>query len=115
MAEKEMGDIILRWFQIARVGGLVLPDGWFGRPYDNTHQLTHLEIWSHKLLIELDDQLLLIFTDIKKVRIENSELLLTDFVQLVFDYQEYVNLSPHARVYKDGEVRLIPLGGPPGQ
>ncbi len=42
------------WFKIYGGGGLVTPEGWFGRPYDNIHQLTYLEFRLSKLIIELD-------------------------------------------------------------
>lgn len=31
---------VLTFFADFNVAGLKLPDGWFGRPYDNLHQLT---------------------------------------------------------------------------
>jgi hypothetical protein len=108
MIDKQSVETIQHWFDQAKVGGLVLPDGWFGRPYDNFAPLSYLALRPHKLLLEQDDQLLLIFTELGEVRIESSELILTDFAQLVFDWQEYGSLSPRINVYKSGVVKFIP-------
>ena len=111
MVGEEAVETISRWFQVTRVCHLVLPDGWFGRPYDNQHRLTHLQARPHKLLMELDEQLLLIFTEIATVRLEASELILTDFQQFVFDWQGYGDLLPHVAVYRQGTVKLVPPMG----
>ena len=108
MSHSDSKTIILEWFKNVKACGLILPDGWFGRPYDNLHRLSFIEVRPHKLLLELDNQLLLIFTDVSKVYIENSELILEDFAQCVFDWQEYGSLSPHVEVYKSGVVKLVP-------
>ncbi|MCB9140138.1 MAG: hypothetical protein H6642_17495 [Caldilineaceae bacterium] len=101
----------MQWFDTVKAGGLVLPDGWFGRPYDNLHRLSFIQKRPHKLLLELDQQLLLVFTALNRVEIENSELILTNFSQCVFDWQEYGNLKPHVAVYQTGTIKLVP---PPG-
>ncbi|WP_152541195.1 hypothetical protein [Kallotenue papyrolyticum] len=106
--QKDLLGIIKTWFDQTGGGGLILPDGWFGRPYDNKHILTYLEARPHKVLLELDDLLLLIFTELRTARIEGSLLILTDFVQCVFDWQEYGSLEPHTTVYQEGTVKFIP-------
>lgn len=109
MVDKKVIKMISHWFQIARGCSLLLPDGWFGgRPHEGQHTLTYLEVRPHKLLMELDEQLLLIFTEIATVRIENSDLVLTDFQQFVFDWQGYGDLLPHVAVYRQGTVKLVP-------
>jgi hypothetical protein len=108
MASNPAIETISEWFRAAGGGGLVLPDGWFGRPHDNQHALTYLVARPHKVLLELDDQLLLTFTDLAKVRVEEAELILTGFTQCVFDWQEYGTRVPHARVYQTGIVRFVP-------
>ena len=104
----ELKTFILEWFQTANAGGLILPDGWFGQPYDNLHRLTYIETRPHKLLLELDDHLLLVFTNLTNARVEASELILSNFAQCIFDWQEYGSLSPHTTVYKSGTVKLVP-------
>jgi len=106
--QKEFFDTISKWFEIAEVGGITLPDGWFGRPYDTLCRLTFLQVRPHKLLLELDEQILLIFTEAKTVYVKSSELVVKDFEQLVFDWQEFGSLQPHATIYKSGIVKFIP-------
>ena len=68
--------------------------------YDNLyrlHWLSFIEVRPHKLLVELDHQLWLIFTDVSNVCAANSELILEDFAQGVFDWQAYGSLSPTLR------------------
>ena len=68
--------------------------------YDNLyrlHWLSFIEVRPHKLLVELDHQLWLIFTDVSNVCAANSELILEDFAQGVFDWQAYGSLSPTSR------------------
>jgi hypothetical protein len=100
---------IVAWFARQKGAGVVLPDGWFGRPYDNMHELTFLELRPHKLIIELDNQLLLTLTEPGRVTAADGELLLDGFAQCVFDWQEYGSLRPHATVYESGAVRFVSL------
>ena len=109
----ELLGTIRDWFSSVGGGSLYLPNGWFGRPYDGIHQLTYIEHRPHKLLMELDNQLLLVFTDLGSVDVKEdvkeTELVLTGFVQLVFDWQEYVSLVPHVEIYRSGVVRIVRL------
>jgi hypothetical protein len=100
---------ISNWFGEARFGGLILPDGWFGRPHDNLHSLTFVMARPAKVLLELDDQQLLVFTDLAIARVENSEIILEQFAQCVFDWQDYGSvIDSHVSVYKEGQVRFVP-------
>jgi hypothetical protein len=75
---------ISRWFQEERGGSPELPDGWFGRPMDNVHQLTFIVQRPRKLIMELDEQLYLIFTELGSIRIDGPEIVFSEFQQLVF-------------------------------
>jgi hypothetical protein len=82
--------------------------------YDNLHRLHRLifiQVRPHKLLVELDHQLWLILTDVSNVYADNSELILEDFAQGVFDWQAYSSLSPRVEVFKSGVIRLLPPVG----
>lgn len=102
---------IKNWFQIKGGGSLITPDGWFGRPYDNIHMLTYLEVRPNKVILELDEQLYLIFTDVKSVYTKNEELCFEEFSQCVFDWQGYGDLKPHATIFSSGIVKIV---APPG-
>lgn len=105
--QPQVTTIISAWFERNPIPSLALPDGWFGGRYgEGAHRLTYLEQRPRKLLIELDEQLLLSFTEVPAVSSSGEELVLSEFQQLVFDWQEYVNLTPHADRYSRGEVRF---------
>ena len=79
--------MITDWFTRVQAPSLELPNGWFGRPYDNLHQLTWADATEHKLLLELDSQLLLILTDPGDVDLDSAELPITGCAQVVLDWQ----------------------------
>lgn len=45
------------WFHQHEGVGLELPDGWFGRPYDNVHQITNISLSKGELHITFDDRI----------------------------------------------------------
>lgn len=84
------------WFSHNSGSGLVLPDGWFGRPYDNFHSLT-----------ETDGQLSLTFYGPIDVCDTGNELVISGYSRLEFDWREYGSLARHSDIYDGGEVRLV--------
>lgn len=108
MADDQAAGTIRYWFSIAEAAGLVLPDGWFGRPYDNQLNLTCVEERPSRLLLELDDDLLLVFERPLAVAIDDSVLELSHFTQFIFAWQEFGTATPHYRVFHSGRVRLVP-------
>lgn len=112
MIEKEkIIKIIKDWFQNNSGGGLVTPDGWFGRPYDNIHMLTYLEVRPNKVILELDEQLYLIFTNLKSVYTKDNDLCFEEFSQCVFDWQGYGDLKPNASLFRSGTIKIVALPG----
>src|SRR5579871_1794740 len=107
VAENEL-PVIQGWFGRVRRAGLVLPSGWFGRPHDNLHALTWSAARKHKLLLELDEQLLLILTEPGPVEIDESELRVTRCAQVTLDWQEYGNMAPRVFTEGWGTVRFVP-------
>jgi hypothetical protein len=49
------------WFNRTGGGSMILPDGWFGRPYDNIHVLKGIHESEHGLKMDLSDQISLTF------------------------------------------------------
>ncbi|SEL43645.1 hypothetical protein [Streptacidiphilus jiangxiensis] len=96
---------LVHWYEAERTAGLILPRGWFGRPYDNRHELTWTQARRTKLVLELDHQLLLVLTEPAMPRTEGPNLVMP-FQQLVFDWQEYGSPSPHAESFGEGELTL---------
>jgi hypothetical protein len=104
--------LIEEWFRATGGGGLVLPDGWFGRPYDNIHRLTFLAIRPLWLILELDERLLLTVRDPMSVRKTDAGLVISGFSYCVFDRKEYGGEGGKVQSYSSGEIRLVsPSGG----
>jgi hypothetical protein len=103
-----LDEAVLGFFNEVRVADLLLPDKWFGgRPFENNHELTHVTARPKRLIIELDDHLLLSFSGSPIVERVGWELVIRGYSQCVLEYLEYVNETPHAVVYDDGEVRFV--------
>ena len=87
-----------------RLGGLILPRGWFGKPGDNYFELTYLEDRPIKTILELMGKSLLIFTGPCDVWVDNStnQLVFARFTQVIFDFEDpsYGAGSPAFEVYK---------------
>ena len=103
--------VIIGWFAEAELASLELPGGWFGRPYDNLHQLTWSGATKHKLLLELDGQLFLVVTDPGDVEVNDREVRIENCAQVTLDWQEYGSLIPHVDSHGAGMVRLVARGG----
>src|SRR5215213_70194 len=74
----EHGRMIERWFKEELGGTLVLPDGWYGRPYDNVHTLTKLDETADSLTLALDHKLSLHFEGLERVEARAMERLFLD-------------------------------------
>ena len=95
------------WFSRTWGGGLILPDGWFGRPHDNIHRLTDVTEDESSLRIVLDEQLSLTFHGNPSVQDNGKELVIVGYSRLAFDWEEYGSNVPHADSYDSGEVKLV--------
>lgn len=102
--------IIKRWFESVRSCGVVTPNGWFGRPYDNQHRLTDCRIERKVLIIELDNRLLLQFHGEVYVKNLDDELIFSDFTMCIFEWKEYVSNLSRREEYDSGSVKLIKMG-----
>ena len=88
--------------------GLKLPNGWFGRPYENRLSLVKAEAHDDALIIELNHPLHLIFHGIPTLESKTDGLHLTDFNALVFEWKEAKETQrPHRERYTSGEVHLV--------
>lgn len=90
------------WFATALTASMELPDGWFGRPYDNMHRLTWAVQRDNKLFLELDHQLHLVLSDAELGEVNGEDLELR-CSQVVFDWREYGSGGlRHVTAYGDG-------------
>ena len=102
---------VLEFFASVGYAGLILPNGWFGRPYDNLHQLTRAEVIDGDLVVELDEQLVLTFRGPAQASTSANRLRLAGFSALLWDWQEYGSLAPHHEEFVDGEVEFVAPDG----
>lgn len=103
--------LIEGWFRASGGGGLILPDGWFGRPHDNIHRISFLAIRPLWLIVELDERLLLTVREPATVHERDGDLIVGGFSSCVLDRKQYAGESGHLRSYAGGEVRFV---APPG-
>ncbi len=99
---------------------LLLPDGWFGgRPMEGQHELSFTRRLRKRLLVELDDQMLLSFsgevvatrTTTHYGRLDgNPTLVISGFRQCVIDFLEYGSDRPRLFSYAEGSVSFVGTG-----
>ncbi len=108
MAKKVLKRKVVSWWKRAKYFSVELPDGIFGgRPGENQHGITFIEELEHKFIVELDNKLLLVFTDLMSVTQQGDDLQFSDFGQLIFDRQEYGTMIPRVEVYNSGTVKFL--------
>jgi hypothetical protein len=99
---------IQRWFKDEWGGSLFLPDGWYGRPYDNQHSLTSVEESTDTLIVILDRKLTLRFEGLKSVEAEKRELTFGPFEKLRFDWESFgTDGKRGTKEYQTGEVKIL--------
>jgi hypothetical protein len=86
--------------------GLILPTGWFGRPYDNLLTLTRSEAAPKSLLLELDDQLILSFSGDVQVRASEKGIQLRGYTSLVFEWTEFGSNASHRDEFVSGTIEF---------
>lgn len=86
----------------------MLQTGWFGKPFDNQHSVTNIHERPNKLIIEIDEQLYLIFTKPLNIEISNDDLVFRNYSQLTFDYQGYGDMESHCSLFgQPGETFFV--------
>jgi hypothetical protein len=100
------------WFKHSHGGSLMLPNGWFGRPYDNIHRLTSVSLAEDLLTVSLDDGwLILRFGGIQEVYEDQRDLVFSGFHRLDFDWKEYGNNELHSESFSAGVVKIVAIPG----
>ena len=102
-----LSDVVTRWFTLHR-GSLELPDGWFGRPYDNRHEMTSVHEGEGMLSLVLDNtKVKLFFVGLEAVYVEGNDLVFGPFQRLDVRCQQYENEGVLCeRTYERGIVRF---------
>ncbi len=114
MTSEEVHQSILEWSTRSYGLTLELPNGMFG--WDNQHTLTWSAALSHKVLLELDSQQLLILTEPAEVVMTGrtgTHMEVRGCSQVTFDWQGYGDLTPHLEHFTSGTVTLHWIGPRP--
>ncbi|MGD9897413.1 MAG: hypothetical protein AB7T14_10115 [Candidatus Methylacidiphilaceae bacterium] len=99
--------MVQQWFKANWGGNLILPDGWYGRPYDSQHALTSVEECGSTLIVVLDHKLTLRFEGLKSVKAQKSELIFGPFERLRFDWESFGTEGTRGtKEYQGGEVKI---------
>jgi hypothetical protein len=102
---------VRQFFGTVGYAGLILPSGWFGRPYDNLLQLTRSEASEQSLVVELDNQLVLTFVGEPQPTPTDRGMRLSGFTSLVWEWTEFGSTVSHHQEFASGEVELVaPMG-----
>ena len=103
-----LSNCLEQWLSVNNQFGLILQTGWFGRPHDNLHKVTTIIERPNKFIIEIDDQLYLIFTKPLKIKLIGDNLVFQEYPQLAFDYQSYGDMEPNCSLYgQPGETTFV--------
>lgn len=107
MTVEQVRDAVVAWFGGVGLAGLILPTGWFGRPYDNRLELTESMVAAARLVLVLDDQHLLVLTRPTEVEAEGGTLRISGFVHGLWDWNEYASSRSSVETFGEGTVEFI--------
>ena len=105
-------DDVQEFFLEHPFGGLVLPDGWFGRPYDNWLQFTCAEMSDGELRVHFAHDEKAILTGYIEVEVTENLLMLRGFSVAEWHWKAYGTNVWKKRHYSDGQLEFLgrPIG-----
>jgi len=89
--------------------GLVLPDGWFGRPYDNMLTLDSVVLDGDELSISLDGDMRILITGDVDTSLDGAALKIFGFSQLLWSWRPEGSSDRREQTYRSGSLQLIRL------
>jgi len=101
--------LMKNWIASHNEIGLILPDGWFGRPNDNILKFVAFQMDADKLRIELEEQLLLSFVGNLQISEEEDgrNLAIGKFTECIFKRKEFGSNIFREKKYVEGVVRFV--------
>ena len=92
--------------------GLILPDGWFGRPHDNLLFFTEVEIFEGQLRVKFAQDEMLEVTGDPHIDRNGASLTIQGFSTLVWSWKFYGSNRTERKVFSNGKVEFAghPLG-----
>jgi hypothetical protein len=102
--KNNLENIITNWFHEGGHKGLILPDGWLGRPQAERRELTLCLSRPNRLIIEIDNKMYLILSDAHVIAIDSDELKI-GFTRLIFDWRcSGSSAKDDFKVYEEGNI-----------
>jgi hypothetical protein len=98
---------IKKWFSKNVVFGIITPDGWIGRPFDNHNKLSSLEYIENKVFIGVNGTQTFQITRPFKISKADDNLIISDFNKLEH-YYEFLS-KPRCKVYDTGVLTFAML------
>ena len=110
MGTAKIARSIEEFFDDHSVAGLILPNGWFGRPYDSFHRLSACTVEDDTMRVELDGRLNLSFAGDRLVAVSGRDgLTVRGYDTVAWDWHPYDTLDQHHEVFSAGEVTFVIL------
>lgn len=101
---------IQKFFEIVGRAGPILPDGWFGRPYDNLFELTRSHATERSLVLEFDN-LVLTFGGRPRVDATAAKLRIDGFILLNLEWIEFGSTRSRRSQFAGGRVAFVAAEG----
>lgn len=99
--------VIQRWFDRHRRGGLVLPDGWFGRPFDTAFRLASIEERDDNVSMTLDQGVTVEVGGVKMVSSSDSELVIESCGRIRVEWPTRDDPPRESMEYSCGRVTFV--------
>jgi hypothetical protein len=100
-------ELLNSWFKEHIGGSLFLPDGWYGRPYDNIHRLSDAHYENDKLVVTLDDNLLFNFSGLEEAVPSSKGFTFGPFKSALFFEKDRTGKWIKTKEYSDGIIRIL--------
>lgn len=101
----DAAEVVRAFFTRRGAAGLILPDGWIGRPYDDYAGLDTVSVEDGLLTIRMDTGHVLTVDDHATVRDVDGSLLISHFDEATFGRD-----PSRLRAYREGVVELVGTG-----
>jgi hypothetical protein len=99
--------VVTGWFAAAGAASMKLPHGWFGRPFDNRHQLTSARVMAGRLILELDGSMLLVLAHPTSAERSDGDVLrISGFLHGALSWDGYGGSVGDVETFGGGDVEF---------
>lgn len=106
MTLEQMVSALVSWFGGVGGASLKLPNGWFGRPFDNLHRLTAAQVDGNEMVLVLDDMQRMSISTPASIRVEPKSASLIGASRVEWRWVEYGTSAAHVEVFEGGDVEF---------